>query len=446
MVRRATSDRVAGPALLSEIQSLSHPLQKSSDLTPLLDRIGGARVVLLGEASHGTHEFYTWRTAITRRLIEEKGFNFVAVEGDWPDCYRVNRYVKGYPGSADTAERALSTFRRWPTWMWANREVEELVGWMEWYNEGRPEDVKVGFYGLDVYSLWDSLRAVMRYLRERGDPTTLESARRAIRCFEPYEEEADEYARAAALAPDGCRDEVIDLLRRLRAKVPGADGDGRDAFFVAEQNALVVKNAEAYYRSMVLSDESSWNVRDRHMAETLERLLAFTGPGARAVVWEHNTHIGDARFTDMAGEGVVNVGQLARERYGEADAVLIGFGTYQGSAIASRQWGEPWEEMRVPPGRPGSWEETLHRAGAGDRLLIFQPSVSAGLLERRGHRAIGVVYRPQYEQYGNYVPTILPRRYDAFLYIDRTSAVRPLYPAVADEVEEELPETYPTGV
>jgi erythromycin esterase-like protein len=446
MVRRSSVEPAVGRKFLDSLRALSSPLQSKADLDPLIERIGSARVVLLGEASHGTSEFYTWRAAITRRLIEEKGFNFVAVEGDWPDCYQVNRFVKGYPGSARTAEEALATFRRWPTWMWANREVQEFATWLEWYNQGRPEDDKVGFYGLDVYSLWDSLRAVMRYFRERNDPQGLNAARRAVGCFEPYGEDAHDYARATMLVPDTCRDEVIDLLKELRRRVPPADGDGRDAFFVAEQNALVVKNAEAYYRAMVLSDASSWNVRDRHMAETLERLLAFTAPGARAVVWEHNTHIGDARFTDMAASGEVNLGQLARERYGESDTVLVGFGTYHGSVIAGREWGAPWEEMRVPPGRPGSWEDVLHQAG-GDRMLIFNESVSADLVESRGHRAIGVVYRPQYEHYGNYVPTVLPRRYDVFLFIDETRAVQPLYePSIDLEAEEEAPETYPTGV
>lgn len=448
MVRRTSSDRAAGQKLLDEVVSLSHTLRTPADLDPLMQRIGDARVVLLGEASHGTSEFYTWRTAITRRLVEEKGFNFVAVEGDWPDCYKVNRFVKGYPGSAPTAEQVLSTFRRWPTWMWANREVQELVGWMEWFNQGRPEDAKVGFYGLDVYSLWDSLRAVMRYLREQNDPAALEAGRRAVRCFEPFGEDAQDYARHTVLVPEGCRDKVIGLLRRLREHVPGADGDGRDAFFVAEQNALVVKNAEAYYRAMVLSDESSWNVRDRHMAETLERLLAFTGSGARAVVWEHNTHIGDARFTDMADSGEVNIGQLARERYGAEDAVLVGFGTHQGTVIAGREWGTPWEEMRVPPGRSGSWEDVMHRAFNGeDRLLLFPESPPDEMADWRGHRAIGVVYRPEYEAYGNYVPTVLPKRYDAFLFIDQTTAVRPLIAADVDlEADEEVPETFPTGV
>jgi len=446
VIRRGSTDPIAGNALLDEIRSLSHPLRDSADLEPLMARIGEARVVLLGEASHGTHEFYAWRAAITRWLIEKKGFNFVAVEGDWPDCYRVNRFVKGYPGSADTPERALETFRRWPTWMWANREVQELIGWMEWYNEGRREDEKVGFYGLDVYSLWDSLRSVVRYVKEQDNPFALEVARRAVHCFSPYGEDAQEYARATVLTPHTCRNVVVALLRALRDRVPTTDGDGRDAFFVAEQNALVVKDAESYYRTMMLSNAASWNVRDRHMAETLERLLAFSAPGARAVVWEHNTHVGDARFTDMADEGEVNVGQLARERYGEQNTVLVGFGTYQGTVIAGREWGAPWEEMRVPPGRPGSWEDVLHRAGNDDRLLIFRPESSAELAAWRGHRAIGVVYRPQHEQYGNYVPTVLPRRYDAFLHVDRTTALRPLFPSAMEKVEEELPETFPTGV
>lgn len=447
MARRGVADPPFGAALLDEVRTLAHPLRTPADLSPLLARVGAARVVLLGEASHGTREFYTWRTALTKRLIEEEGFNFVAVEGDWPECYRVNRFVKGYPGSAPAAELALSTFRRWPTWMWANREVQELATWMEWFNQGRPEGEKVGFYGLDVYSLWDSLRAVMRYLKEQGDPEALAAARRAVRCFEPYGEDAQEYARHTVLVPEGCREQVVNVLRELRARVPGSEADGKDAFFVAEQNALVVKNAEAYYRAMVLSDESSWNVRDRHMAATLERLLAFTKPGARAIVWEHNTHIGDARFTSMATDGEINLGQLARERYGNGDVVLVGFGTHRGRVIAGREWGAPWEELSVPPGRPGSWEDVMHSAfGGEDRLVIFPDSPTNEMTAWRGHRAIGVVYRPQYEQYGNYVPTVLPHRYDAFLFCDQTTAVHPLFPAEADfEVEEEAPETFPTG-
>jgi erythromycin esterase len=410
-----------------------------------LNRIGDARVVLLGEASHGTREYYTWRTTLTRRLVEEKGFSFVAVEGDWPDCYRLNRFVKAYRDAPGKPAEALETFRRWPTWMWANEEVKTLIDWLRGYNDGHPDARKVGFYGLDVYSLWDSLHEVMGFLRKK-DPGAFAAARRALKCFEPYGEEAQEYARATLYGDESCRDEVIDLLRRVRGTAEPADGDGRDGAFVAEQNALVVKNAEAYYRAMVRSDNESWNVRDRHMAETLDRLLTHHGRAAKAVVWEHNTHIGDARYTDMAGDGMVNIGQLARERYGEEDAVLVGFGSYRGTVIAGDYWDAPWQEMRVPPAREDTWEDVLHKAAAKDALFVFPPSASTEMADWRGHRAIGVVYRPQYERYGNYVPTVLPRRYDAFLYIDQSTAVRPLFRPTAAELPEEAPETYPTGV
>ena len=445
MVRRRVSsvDPDVSQSLLDEIASRAKPLRSPADLDPLLHHIGDARVVLLGEATHGTHEFYTWRAAISRRLVEEKGFLFVAVEGDWPDCYHVNRFLKGYDVAAGDAREVLETFRRWPTWMWANEEVQDLVAGLRGWNDGRPEEEKVGFYGLDVYSLWDSLHEVMGYLRKHA-PDALVEARRALRCFQPYGEDAQEYARATALVPHDCRDEVVKLLQRLRSDAGRYDGDGRDGHFVAEQNALVVKNAEAYYRAMVRSDSGSWNVRDRHMGETLDRLLAHHGPGAKAVVWEHNTHVGDARFTDMADDGMVNLGQLARERCG-AGAVLVGFGSYRGRVIAGGAWGAPWEEMRVPPGRDGSWEDVFHRAVPADQLHVFGRSMPPEWSEWRGHRAIGVVYRPQYEAYGNYVPTILPRRYDAFLFIDGTTAVRPLLPAGVEEPEE-VPETFPTGV
>lgn len=329
--------------------------------------------------------------------------------------------------------------------MWANEEVLELVGWMREHNERRPDDEKAGFYGLDVYSLWDSLHEVMGFLR-KTDGAAFDAARRALKCFEPFGEDAQDYARATVMVPHACQDEVVKLLGKVRAAARRADEDGRDGHFVAEQNAWIVRNAEAYYRAMVRRDSGSWNIRDRHMADTLVRLLAHHGPGARAVVWEHNTHIGDARYTDMADEGMVNLGQLARDRYGETDAVLVGFGSHRGRVIAGQGWGEPWEEMRVPPARENSGEDALHRAGDEDRLLIFPQPEMGELAAWRGHRAIGVVYRPQFEQYGNYVPTVLPRRYDAFLLIDQTEAVRPLFPPLVEEMAEEAPETYPTGV
>jgi erythromycin esterase-like protein len=435
----------APPELLAMVRSISRPLRSPDDLDALLERIGGARHVLLGEASHGTHEYYTWRDAFSRRLIEEKGFSFIAVEGDWPDCYRVNRYVKGSADSGDSARDVLHNFERWPTWMWANEEVVELAEWLRRHNDGLPEDRKVGFYGLDVYSLWDSLYAVLSYL-QRTDPSALPAAWAALRCFEPYGEDVQQYARVTRFVPNWCEDEVVALLRELRRKAPAYEAHDREAYFVAEQNALVLRNAEAYYRAMVRGGPESWNVRDRHMAETLERLTLAHGPAAKGIVWEHNTHIGDARFTDMADDGMVNLGQLARERDGGEGVVLVGFGSYGGSVLAGKRWDAPMERMPVPPAREGSWEEVLHRAGATDKLLLLaETGQASGWLEPRGHRAIGVVYHPEYEGYGNYVPTVLPRRYDAFLYLDTTEALRPL-PQVKGRAEGEVPETYPWGV
>ena len=419
--------------------------RRALDLDELLNFVGDARYVLLGEASHGTAEYYTWRTEISRRLIAEKSFSFIAVEGDWPDCYRVNRYIKGLDAEAASGRDVLHAFERWPTWMWANEEVIDLVEWLRSHNDGLAEERKIGFYGIDVYSLWDSMYAVTAYLH-RVDPSALSAAWRAIRCFEPYGEDVQEYARATRFVPNSCEDEVVALLRELRSRAPSYSSDGREASFVAEQNALVLKNAEAYYRTMVRGDSESWNVRDRHMAESLDRLMQHHGKRAKAIVWEHNTHIGDARFTDMAERGEVNVGTLVREAHGEDEVVLVGFGSHHGSVIAGRQWGAPMERMAVPPARAGSWEDVLHRAGAEDKLLMLTSGrPTSELLEPRGHRAIGVVYHPEYEHYGNYVPSVLPRRYDAFIYVDTARALHPLHEVRPIE-EHEVPETYPSGV
>jgi erythromycin esterase-like protein len=429
--------------LARHVRELARPLGGDHDLDPLIRRIGDARFVLLGEASHGTSEFYRWRTRISRRLIQEQGFSFIAVEGDWPDCYRVHRHVKGLPDAHASAREALAGFQRWPTWMWANEEVVELVGWLRGHNARRPPQERVGFYGLDVYSLWDSLYAVMAYLR-RAEPGALPAARRTFRCFQPHGEDAQEYARATALVPTSCEDEVVQLLHELRRRAPQHRDGGREEQFVAEQNALVVKNAEAYYRAMVRGGPQSWNIRDRHMTETLERLMRHHGPGARAIVWEHNTHIGDARYTDMADDGMVNVGQLVRERHEGEGVVLVGFASHRGTVIAATEWDAPHERMAVPPGQGGSWEDVLHRAAPADCLLLTDAVRGEADFERqRGHRAIGVVYHPAFERAGNYVPTVLPRRYDALIYLDETHALRPL-PVRA--VPEEMPETFPSGV
>jgi erythromycin esterase-like protein len=435
---------VENNALISEVKALARPLRCPEDLDPLLEHIGDARYVLLGEASYGTAEYYTWRTMLSQRLIREKNFSFIAVEGDWPDCYRVNRCVKGLGSPDESLRDALHAFERWPTWMWANEEVVSLAEWLRGHNEGLPAAKRVGFYGLDVYSLWESLYAVMSYL-QRVDASALPAAWRAFRCFEPFGEDVQEYAQAARFVPNACEDEVVALLTKLRDSAPHYAADGREAFFQAEQNALVLQNAEAYYRSMVRGGADSWNIRDRHMTETLERLIRHHGPEARAIVWEHNTHIGDARFTDMADEGTVNVGQLVREGHGGEGVVLVGFGSYQGTVIAGKQWEAPMERMPVPPAREGSWEHVLHEASLEDALfLLAGADVRGAWLEPRGHRAIGVVYHPKYERYGNYVPTVLPRRYDAFLVLDQTQALHPLHVPVRKEGE--VPETFPSGV
>lgn len=417
---------VSSSQLVRMIRRRRRPLAGPADLDPLLGRIGRARFVLLGEASHGTAEYYRWRAAITRRLIVERGFGFVAVEGDWPACDAVDRYVRGASDARDARE-ALAAFRRWPAWLWANEEVAELVEWLRRHNATRPAADRVGFHGLDVYSAWESLHAVIGFLR-RSRHDAVEVAIRASRCFEPDLGDERRYARATAgLVPAACADEVAALLARLRREAREAALEGRgDAAFRARQNARVVKNADAYNRAMARGGVASWNVRDRHMMETLEALAAHQR-GVRAIVWEHNTHVGDARFTDMAEQGVINVGQLARERFRAEGVVLVGFGSHRGTVVASRAWGARRQVMDVPPARRGAWEDLLHRAWGGDGLLLLDGAREpASLQALRGHRAIGAVYQPESEQLGNYVPTNLPRRYDAFLFVDQSEALHPL--------------------
>jgi erythromycin esterase-like protein len=295
-----------------------------------------------------------------------------------------------------------------------------------------------------VYSLWDSLYQVMGYLRKHH-PTAIPVARRAFQCFEPYREDVQQYAYATRWVDDSCEDEVVDLLARLRPTDHVGRDDGRETHFNAEQNALVVKNAEHYYRTMVRGGPESWNIRDQHMTNTLERLMKHHGSSAKAIVWEHNTHIGDARYTDMADEGMINIGQLVRQRRERDGVILVGFGSYHGTVIAGREWEAPMERMPVPPAQPDSWEDILHRSAPADKLLLFEGAdQTAEFTEPRGHRAIGVVYHPEYER-GNYVTTVLPRRYDAFIFIDKTKALHPLHEVHARD-EGEVPETFPSGV
>lgn len=415
-------------------------LNTSADLDALIEAIGDKPVVMLGEASHGTHEFYTWRTAISKRLIQEKGFNFIAVEGDWPDCYKINRFVKGYKDAGESIRNVLMNFDRWPTWMWANWEVAALAEWLRENNKNLSAEKKVGFYGLDVYSLWDSMKEMVNYL-EKEDPQAAQSVKKAIKCFEPFEENEQLYARFS-LSEHSCRDSVVSLLKEIRLKAQFLDGD-REAGFNTEQNALIAVNAEKYYRSMVGFDNESWNVRDTHMMETLDRLMKFHGKNAKGIVWEHNTHIGDARATDMKRAGMVNIGQLAREQYGDDNVFLVGFGTYTGTVIAGDEWSAPMEELEVPEAREGSIEQQLHDESSDDRYLLFNTEdIDAKYDTAIKHRAIGVVYHPGRERYGNYVPSVMSERYDAFVFIDETSALHPLHMKPHDE---KVPDTYPFG-
>jgi erythromycin esterase len=416
-------------------------LISASDLDALINDIGDRPVVMLGEASHGTHEYYTWRTAITKRLIQEKKFRFIAVEGDWPDCYKINRYIKGYSDAGEDSINVLQNFDRWPTWMWANWEVAALAEWLKEYNKSLPATDKIGFYGLDVYSLWDSLKEMIEYLVHE-DPLAAETVKKAIQCFEPFEEREHLYARHT-LTGHSCHDKVIALLKEIRMKAQYLDGD-REAGFNTEQNALIVVNAEKYYRSMIGFDNESWNVRDTHMMETLNRLLQFHNPVSKGIVWAHNTHIGDARATSMKRAGMINIGQLAREQLGINQVYLCGFCSYKGSVIAGNEWGANMQEKEVPEAREGSIEYILHKESNVNRYLLFNnPQEEKMYTTQIHHRAIGVVYNPEFEKHGNYVPSVISKRYDALFFIDESSALHPFH-LKPDSVK--TPETYPFGL
>jgi erythromycin esterase len=426
------------------LKDSTSPLENSGDLDPLIDYIGDAKYVLLGEASHGTHEYYTWRAKITQRLIQEKGFSFIGVEGDWPDCYRLNRFAKGYQQSGKDTLSVLNEFKRWPTWMWANWEIIAFIDWLKVFNENLPSAKRIGFYGLDVYSFRESMEAIIQYLK-KNDPEALKVAIKAMQCFEPYgEDEGQTYARASAFVPELCEKEVLHLLTEIREKAEKYNSDPENVMST-EQNAFITRNAEKYYRAMIKRGSASWNIRDHHMVSTLERLMKYHGNDAKTVVWEHNTHIGDARATSMESEGMVNVGQLLREQYSQEGVVTVGFGSYKGSVIAGRNWGDAMRKIKVPDAVEGSWEHAFHLANNGQNRLLLMNKLKEenSLSSYIGHRAIGVVYNPEHERFGNYVPSILPKRYDAFIFLDETSALHPIH--ILPEGNQ-IPDTYPFGM
>ncbi|MBT2689494.1 erythromycin esterase family protein [Bacillus sp. ISL-47] len=409
--------------LINAIQNEAYSYIASSDLDRVIDAIGDAKFVLLGEASHGTSEFYTVRTELSKKLIEQKGFNCITVEGDWPSCFNVNRYVKGYEQMS--SQRALGDFNRWPTWMWANEEVKLLIEWLHDFNHRTEQQSKMaGFYGIDVYSLWESMEEIIKLLEKNG-ATELESAINAFSCFEPFHRTPENYAVSAAFYGEGCEKEVAELLLKIKNKWDSAR-DLEETSLNLSINSLVTVNAENYYRAMVKGGPDDWNIRDHHMVSALEEISNYYGQESKVIVWEHNTHIGDARATDMQEEGLVNVGQILREKYGENQVYAIGFGTHSGTVVAAEKWGEELQVMEVPPAQEGSWEDALQKAGKGNKILLFTDNNRDLFKNFIGHRAIGVVYNPEYEQYGNYVSTQISRRYDGFIYIEKTRALKPI--------------------
>ena len=441
-------------SLPAAIAQAAHPLTGGmADYTPLLDMVGDASMVLLGEATHGTHEFYAERARITQRLILEKGFNAVAVEADWPDAYRVNRFVRDQGDDADPVQ-ALQGFQRFPSWMWRNTDVVDFISWLRSYNDGLEPDDKVGFYGLDLYSLFTSMDEVLLYL-EQVDPAGAAAARARYSCFDHYQDDSESYAYAAGVGTsDSCESAVVAQLQALqRHALEYIQRDGanaHDAYFYAQQNARLVVDAEAYYRTMFRGRVSSWNLRDRHMAETLDALVdhvgARTGSQAKIVVWEHNSHIGDARATEVGRIGEWNVGQLARERYGDQTR-LVGFSTYHGTVTAASEWGGRAERKQVRPALPDSYEALFHQAGIERFLLNLrdESELREALMEARLQRAIGVLYLPHSERRSHYFHAQLPQQFDAMIHVDRTSAVRPLE-QVSKPSGRDVPETFPEGV
>jgi erythromycin esterase-like protein/predicted phosphoribosyltransferase len=435
---RGILERARRPPQPGAPELLRHLTGDTTDYDSIIERARGARCVLLGEASHGTHEFYRERAEITKRLVAEAGYGAVAVEADWPDAHRVNRYVHGSSKDVD-AEEALSDFRRFPTWMWRNSVVAEFVEWLHRHNQGRSaDDDAVGFYGLDLYSMHRSMEAVVEYLEE-ADPEAAERARERYSCFDQFGRDPQVYAYEAGIAGAlPCEEQAVDVLVELQSRAAEED----DSVFYAEQNARLVVDAEEYYRAMFRGGVESWNLRDRHMAGTLDAVIGHLerrrGP-VKVVVWAHNSHLGDARATELGQAGELNVGQLVRERLG-AEALLVGFSTHAGAVTAASDWGGPAERKRVRPALPGSWEELFHRMDVGNVLLG-----TGGTEGRRLERAIGVVYRPETERLSHYFHARIAEQFDAVIHIDETTALEPLE-RTAEWEAAEVPETYPWGV
>ncbi|HYC43230.1 MAG TPA: erythromycin esterase family protein [Noviherbaspirillum sp.] len=444
-------------SIIEALRQEAQVLDQDNSIDRILGHIGDASIVLLGEATHGTHEFYRVRAEISKRLIAEKGFDAIVVEADWPDALRASRFVRANPGETDTtADSALGGFERFPQWMWRNTDVVELLSWLRMHNmQLADEREKVGFFGLDLYSLRGSMDAVVRYLSQ-VDPEAARRARARYACFDHLAEDPQRYGYAASFGMrKDCEDEVIHQLVEMTTDaqrlVPPGDRDSEDELFFAQQNARVAQNAEAYYRAMFLGRNESWNLRDRHMAETLEALRGHMidkkGRRPKIVVWAHNSHLGDARATEMGEHGQLNLGQLVREQYGTKESFLLGFTTHTGTVTAASDWDEPAETKMIRPSHPDSYERVFHDCELGRFIVPLRasPRLHALLEEQRLERAIGVVYLPESERVSHYFHASLSRQFDAVIHIDETRAVRPLERTAAHH-DGDVPETYPSGI
>jgi len=443
-VTRSSPHRTAGTALSILVREASEPVEDiaEADLGPLLDRIGDARVVLLGEATHGSSEFYRMRARITQELIRRRGFSIVAVEADWPDAARVDRHVRHLPVGRDGAP----AFTRFPTWMWRNEEVGDFTEWLRGHNAMvRNPDERVGFYGLDLYSMFSSIDAVLHYL-DGVDPDAARLARHRYGCLMPWEGDPSSYGEAALTGRYRvCEPGVVTMLSDMLTRRLDYSAHDGDRFHDAVQNARLIASAERYYRVMYYGTVESWNLRDRHMFETLEHILEVRGPEAKAVIWEHNSHVGDSAATEMGASGEYNVGHLARQRFG-LDAFLVGFGTDHGTVAAASRWDGPMQVKAVRPAHQDSYERLCHDTGLAAFTLALRhprrPEVRDELLVARLERAIGVIYHPESEMQSHYFQASLPRQFDEYIWFDETRAVAPLGQLVAAGV----PETWPFGL
>jgi len=434
--------KLRGEPLAQAIAKAAEPFDdiKNAQLDRLLERIGDARVVLLGEASHGTSEFYLMRERISRELITRKGFTFVAIEGDWPDAARIDHYVR----HRETPPSEWTAFARFPTWMWRNREVRGFVDWLRGHNAVLKPEARVAFHGLDLYSLYASIRSVLDYLDD-VDPLSAKVARVRYGCLTPWQADPATYGHAALTGHyPTCESDVVRMLRDLLAKRQAYAARDGERFLDAVQNARLVTNAERYYRIMYYGSRASWNLRDEHMFETLKTLLAHHEPDSKGVVWAHNSHIGDASATEMSARGEHNIGQLCRHEFGRA-CYAIGFGTDHGTVAAATDWDGPMEIKSVRPALGNSYERLCHEAGVRRFMLGLRDRDSAhvrGLLTPRLERAIGVIYRPESERASHYFEAVLPRQFDEYIWFDETRAVTPF----RTEELEGMPDTYPFGV